>query len=105
MIRKTLRKVIAWAMREREDDELEVVSSKHLRRRNIVTTSGDSEYLRSQSMSFNLYAAEGGTVIETNFYDDKTDRQTHRLYLIAEGEDFTNSLGQIISMERLKSWH
>lgn len=103
MIKKLFRSIITWAVRD--DDESELVSSKHLRRRNMVTSSSDSDYLRSHSMTFNLYAAEGGTVIETSFYDQKNDRNDHRLYLIAEGEDFASTLAQIVSMERLKSWH
>ena len=74
-------------------------SSRRLRR------SSDSDELRSNGMSFNLYAAEGGTVIETKFYDSKNDVNDHRLYIIPDGEDFSNVLGQIVSMERMRTWH
>ena len=100
MIRKLFRKLITWAVR---DDEDSLVSSVSSRRRNQLAISPES--LRSQGMSFNLYAAEGGTVVETSFYDAKNDRNDHRLYLIPQGDDFTNTLGQIVSMERMKSWH
>jgi hypothetical protein len=102
MIKKTIRKFINWAFDEDRDVD-EKMSSGRLRRRNMVTESTD--YLRSQGMSFTLYAAEGGTVIETSFYDSKADRNDHRLYLIPQGDDFNNTLGQIVSMERMKSWH
>jgi hypothetical protein len=99
MIKKTIRKFINWAFH----DDVETVASGQLRRRNVVTESTD--YLRSQGMSFTLYAAEGGTVIETSMYNDKTDRNENRLYLISEGEDFGSMLAQIVSTERMKSWH
>ena len=106
MIRKTLRKLIQWIVRDDGDREVvETLSTNRMRKRASMGLQTDSDYLRSPCMSFNLYAAEGGTVIETTMYNDKTDRNENRLYLISEGEDFGNMLSQIVSMERLKSWH
>lgn len=102
MIKKLLRKLITWAVRDDYDDGDKVPMATSRRRNQLVVSS---ESLRSNSMNFSLYAAEGGTVIETSFYDSKTDRNDHRLYLIPDGDDFTNTLGQIVSMERMKSWH
>jgi len=68
------------------------------------TLDRDSE-LRSRGMQFVLYAAQGGTIIETSYYDNKRDSSEHRLYIIPEGTDFTTTLAEIVSMERIKSWH
>ena len=105
MIRKLLKKCIVWIMRDNdeiEQDELRTVSSSKRRGRVIAGTHSE---LESSGMVFHLYAAEGGTVIETSFYDRKNDCTDHRLYIIPDGEDFTSTLGQIVSMERIKSWH
>ena len=59
--------------------------------------------LRTNSISFQIYPARGGTVIETLQYDQKTDRHIPHLYVISEGEDFTQTLGQIVSMEQIRS--
>lgn len=103
MMRKLLKKFLQWAMADRYEEDMAVnsvtLSSRRPRR------SSDSDELRSNGMTFNLYAAEGGTVIETKFYDRKNDETDHRLYIIPDGEDFSNVLGQIVSMERMKTWH
>lgn len=61
--------------------------------------------LQSSGIIFHLYPAAGGTVIETRQYDRKHDRNELHLYIIPEGDDFTNSLAEIVSMERIKSLH
>lgn len=102
-MRKLLRKFVVWVMRD-EDDGPELVTASRTGRKVRAISTSESE-LRSSGMMFHLYAAEGGTVIETTFYDHKNDRHDHRLYIIPDGEDFTSTLGQIVSMERIKSWH
>lgn len=102
-MRKLLKKFVIWVMRDEDDSIGETISTRPSRRNRVISSS-ESE-LRSNGMVFHLYAAEGGTVIETTFYDHKEDKHDHRLYIIPEGEDFTSTLGQIVSMERMKSWH
>jgi hypothetical protein len=106
MIRRLLNKFVRWTLSD--NTRLNDVDSNELSysTRPSVMRRGDSNgELRSNGMTFNLYAAEGGTVIETKFYDSKNDMNTHRLYIISDGEDFSNVLGQIVSMERMKTWH
>lgn len=102
-MRKFLKKFVIWVMRDEDDGPGEVISTRSSRKSRVISTS-DSE-IRSNGMMFHLYAAEGGTVIETTFYDRKNDQHDHRLYIIPDGDDFTSTLGQIVSMERIKSWH
>jgi len=83
------------------EERTTIVSSRNrVRNRDI-----DEENIRSNGMVFHLYAAQGGTVIETTYYDKKKDDNEHRLYIISEGESFNDTLGQIVSMERMRSWH
>jgi hypothetical protein len=56
-------------------------------------------------MTFNLYAAQGGSVIETHIYDEKNDRINNTLYVIPEGGSFGTTLEEIVTLERLKAWH
>ena len=107
-MKKLIKKFIVWAMRDNDDNRVDddvpmAIGANRPRRRNQVTASDQG--LRSNGMTFFVYAAEGGTVIETSFYNDKEDRNDNRLYIIPDGEDFTSTLGQIVSMERIKSWH
>jgi len=71
-------------------------------RNRTVSSSGE---IRSHSMTFNLYAAQGGSVIETHIYDEKTDRVNNTLYVIPEGGSFGTTLEEIVTLERLKAWH
>jgi hypothetical protein len=102
-MRKLLKKFLHWALADTYENDIaekSMVLSTGRRRR-----ANHPDELSSNGMSFNLYAAEGGTVIETKFYDRKNDETDHRLYIIPDGEDFSNVLGQIVSMERMKTWH
>lgn len=100
-MRKLLKKLVVWIMRD--DDE--AINEIRPTRKSARLVSSNESQIRSNGMMFHLYAAEGGTVIETTFYDNKNDQHDHRLYIIPDGDDFTNTLGQIVSMERIKSWH
>lgn len=107
MIRRALYKFVNWI---NNYGSVQLIghneSTRSKRRKNAFASDAAVEAnIRSNGMSFNLYAAEGGTVIETSFYNDKQDRNENRLYIIPEGENFNDVLGQIVSMERMRSWH
>lgn len=103
-MRNLIKKFIIWVMRDNDDEKYGVNESISKPRRRTQVSVND-QGLRSNGMTFFVYAAEGGTVIETTFYNDKDDRNDNRLYIIPDGDDFTSTLGQIVSMERIKSWH
>ena len=111
MIQKYLFKLLQWVssypnrMMERDESDASdlgnLLAGKRVRNR----TSSSSSEIRSQSMTFNLYAAQGGSVIETHIYDEKTDRVNNTLYVIPEGGSFGTTLEEIVTLERLKAWH
>jgi hypothetical protein len=86
-----------------ERDETEAINTVTSKRRGLRSSS--SSEIRSQSMTFNLYAANGGSVIETHIYDEKSDRVNNTLYVIPEGGSFGATLEEIVTLERLKAWH
>jgi len=110
MIQKYLFKLLQWVssypnrILNADDAEANAIgtllSSKRGRNRTVSGTE-----LRSQSMTFNLYAAQGGSVIETHIYDEKNDRINNTLYVIPEGGSFGTTLEEIVTLERLKAWH
>jgi hypothetical protein len=55
-----------------------------------------------RGITFNVYKASGGTVIETRFYDDVKDRHRRGLYVITDEHDMGHELAKIITMESLK---
>ena len=111
MIQKYLFKLLQWVssypnkMLEREDSDGNSVGALLSGKRGRNRTVSSSSEIRSQSMTFNLYAAQGGSVIETHIYDEKTDRVNNTLYVIPEGGSFGTTLEEIVTLERLKAWH
>ena len=60
------------------------------------------DYNHDNRINFSIYNATGGKVIEASRYDTIKDRRRNNLYVIHENEDFTESLGKIITMESLR---
>jgi hypothetical protein len=58
--------------------------------------------LQSRSVSFNLYSATGGIVIETNRYDDVHDQSIVTMHVVPEDEEIHLALSRIITLEALK---
>jgi len=56
----------------------------------------------SDGMRFQLYRASGGYVVETRYYDRRTDRNENKMYVITEDQDVGHAIGKIITMESLR---
>jgi hypothetical protein len=53
-------------------------------------------------ISFKVYGANGGKIVEAGRYNDKHDQERIKLYIIDENEDFAESLSRIVTMEYLR---
>ena len=53
-------------------------------------------------ITFNVYGATGGKIVEASRYNDKHDNERIKLYIIDENADFTESLAKIVTMEYLR---
>ena len=70
----------------------------------------DMGYDDQRSINFKIITANGGHIIETSKYvstsgsnrfdDDK--KRVHNLYIVPDGEDMTEALGRIVTMESLR---
>ena len=77
-----------WLMREEiEEDVPQVV---------------EASSLSSEGMRLQIYKANGGYVVETRNYDNRTDRHHCTMHVITEEQDLGDSLGKIVMMEALK---
>jgi hypothetical protein len=56
----------------------------------------------TECIRFKVFRANGGTVIQTDYYDRKNDRQHNNLHVIVEGQDLGHELGKIVTYESLK---
>lgn len=94
MIRRFIRRVVRWA-----NEEVEVHANKVAIGYDQPRASSD---INTESMTFRLFPAQGGTVIEVTHTDNHHGRQNTKLYLIDERDDFTESISKIVTLERLK---
>jgi hypothetical protein len=53
-------------------------------------------------ITFKVYGANGGKIVETARYDDKRDNEFIRRYVIDENADLAESLAKIVTMEYLR---
>ena len=83
------------------NDEAEVVHSK-LSRRNTLSVSDDHSLDSDKGIRLAAYKANGGMVVETNFYDRIKDRSHRTLHIITDDQDLGKEIGKIITMETLK---
>ena len=81
------------------DDENDIVSSKQ--RRNTLVAR-DSHELDGEPLRFNIFRANGGTVVQTHIYDRQKDRSFQQLHIVGHDQDLGESLSKIITMESLR---
>lgn len=54
-------------------------------------------------LRFNVMSASGGTIVQIRHYDRKTDSHNYITHVIPDGENVADRIGQIVSMEILRS--
>jgi len=54
-------------------------------------------------LSFKIYNATGGKVVEFHSYDRKTDRSENALYIITDDDDFGTAVKNIAVMHRMRT--
>lgn len=55
-----------------------------------------------EGIKFSIMAAHGGAILQTRKYDNRTDRNLYNTYIIADGEDVAERVGQIVALELLR---
>ena len=82
------------------DDGDECVSSKLSR--NTIVRARDSHELEGEPLRFNIFRANGGTVVQTHVYDRQKDRNFQQLHIVGHDQDLGESLSKIVTMESLR---
>jgi hypothetical protein len=102
--------LLKWVQKahEENDREAKLAVPEEPMRANYGTIASGSNYATSKEdvpmrMNFNVMPAMGGVVISINNYDRKTGRHTENLHVIHDDEDIATNIGQIVSLELLKS--
>ena len=66
----------------------------------VVQDSIGHEY--NEPFRFTVSKANGGTIVSTNRYNRKTDRNDGDVYIITDEQNLTEEIGKIVTMEALK---
>lgn len=68
-----------------------------------INAIGRPSRIDGNGMTFTVYRANGGHVIETRTYNRKTDITDHTLHIITDDKDLGEEIGKIITYESLRS--
>jgi len=71
-------------------------------RAGLTAGSMESSELQSQSTTFKMYQANGGTVIELRHFDDHKEQWESSLHVVPNGDDLGKAIEHIITYEALK---
>lgn len=92
MFKRMIRGLVNWSMNDRQEEGL------------TISVAEDCEpRISSTGIRFEVYRANGGTVIETRRADRRTGDSVFELHVIAGDQDIGAEIGKIITMEALKS--
>jgi hypothetical protein len=81
------------------------MSKKELRRLgNTISINDDlNEGIEmTDPISFKVEAVQGGTLVETRWYDYKRDESIRKLHIVTGNENLADAIGKIVTMELLK---
>ena len=90
MFKRMIKGLITWSMSERHQEDLQISDREEIR----ISATG---------IRFEVYRANGGTVIETRRNDRRTGDSLFELHVISGDQDIGEEIGKIITMESLKA--
>lgn len=103
MIRKLWARLVSWGW----DYSYEAVDP-HERGRNrigqdvLCNDDDESGIDLPDPIHFKVQTVNGGTVVETRWYDHKKDENRVKLHIITQDENISESIGKIVTMELLQ---
>lgn len=81
----------------------DTVSVNKYSRVEVAVPSPSHAHIHSNSMTLNMWQANGGWVIEFEKYDPHTDRHNRELHIISEDDDLGEKISQIVPMYLLRN--
>ena len=69
----------------------------------VQLASSSARSIESNGMSFTVYRANGGHIIETRKYDRKRDHNDNGLHIVTDDKDLGEEIGKIITYENLRN--
>lgn len=98
--------IIKWFKKKFKQWSIEAWNSERLEKdvpMGIGISTIESHSLRSEPvLSFTIYNAIGGKLVEFRYHDRKNDRVSTQMYIIGKDEDFGEKIAKIATLETLK---
>ena len=91
VFKKMIRGLVSWSMKDDSHREEDIVLAP------------DEHRLSGTGIRFEVYRANGGTIVETRRPDRRTGESVYELHVITDTQDVGQAIGQIITMEALKA--
>jgi hypothetical protein len=91
MFKRMIKGLVTWSMNDHSDRMEEVAMTE------------DTCRISATGIKFEVYRANGGTVIETRRADRRTGDSIYELHVISGDQDIGAEIGKIITMEALKA--
>jgi hypothetical protein len=87
--------------RQLPDTEFVTRTNRGLRAVSLSDDSDDGIDLNNPIM-FKVEAVQGGTLVETRWYDHKKDENERKLHIVTPDEDLAEAIGKIVTMELIR---
>ena len=91
MFKQMIRGLITWSMNDRHQEDIQ------------ISDCAEEVRISANGIRFEVYRANGGTVIETRRNDRRTGDSIYELHVVAGDQDIGEEIGKIITMEALKA--
>ena len=92
MFKRMIKGFITWSMNDRHEEDIKIASDR-----------AEEVRISANGIRFEVYRANGGTVIETRRNDRRTGDSVYELHVVAGDQDIGEEIGKIITMESLKA--
>ncbi len=92
MLKRMIKGLVNWSFTDDNQELAEVCIAEDREAR-----------ISANGIKFEVYRANGGTVVETRRYNRKNDDNIYELHVITDTQDLGQAIGQIITLEALKS--
>jgi hypothetical protein len=90
MFKRMIKGLVTWSMSDRHDRE-------------DIPMSEETSRISATGIRFEVYRANGGTVVETRRQDRRSGDSIYELHVISGEQDVGAEIGKIITMEALKA--
>ena len=95
--------IVKWFKKKFKQWSIEAWNSAQEKEVVSIGLSEPGNSIRSEPvLTFTIYNAIGGKLVEFRYHDRKNDRVSTQMYIIGKDEDFGEKIAKIATLETLK---